>query len=131
MYLQEVDSVYDIEWVDGIKYGEVHHTSEVEFSHYNFEDADTDMLFKLFDMYEKEALRLLEKELVLPAYDYCLKCSHTFNLLDARGAISVTERTGYIGRIRKIARLSAKCYLESREKMGFPLLKKTSPPSPD
>jgi glycyl-tRNA synthetase alpha chain len=124
MYLQEVDSVYDIEWVDGIKYGEVHHASEVEFSHYNFEEADTDMLFKLFDMYETEALRLLERELVLPAYDYCLKCSHTFNLLDARGAISVTERTGYIGRIRNIARLSAKCYLASREKMGFPLLSK-------
>jgi glycyl-tRNA synthetase alpha chain len=126
MYLQEVESVYDIEWVAGIKYGEVHHAGEVEFSHYNFEEADTDMLFKLFDMYEKEALRLLEKELVLPAYDYCLKCSHTFNLLDARGAISVTERTGYIGRVRHIARLSAKCYLAGRVKMGFPLMEKAA-----
>ncbi len=85
MYLQGVDSVYDLEWTDGLTYGDVHHRGEVECSTYNFEEADVDMLFDLFDKYEAEARRLVEKGLVLPAYDYCLKCSHTFNLLDARG----------------------------------------------
>jgi len=112
MYLQGVDSIFDIEWTKGIKYGNIHHRDEVEFSFYNFQDADTDMLFKLFDMYENEAVRLIEKDLVLPAYDYCLKTSHTFNLLDARGAISVAERTRFIGRVRDIAKKCAEGYLK-------------------
>jgi glycyl-tRNA synthetase alpha chain len=124
MYIQKVNSVYDIEWVNGITYGDVHHQGEVDHSHYNFEVADVEMLFKLFEMYEKEALRVIEKGFVLPAYDYVLKCSHTFNLLDARGAISVTERTSYIGRVRSLARICAQAYLEQREKLGFPLLKR-------
>ena len=124
MYLQGVDNVYDLEWTDGIKYGDIHHQTEVEFSHYNFEEADTEMLFQLFDMYEKESLRLIEKELVFPAYDFVLKGSHTFNLLDARGAISVTERAGYIGRVRNMSKLCAEGYVKQREKLGFPLLKK-------
>ncbi len=123
-FIQKVDSVYDITWVDGIKYRDVHHRGEVEHSHYNFELADTDMLFKLFDMYEQEALRVIEKGFVLPAYDYVLKCSHTFNLLDARGAISVTERTGFIARVRNMARVCAQTYVEQRESMGYPLLRK-------
>jgi len=123
MYIQGVDNVYDLEWVDGIKYGDIHHQSEVEFSHYNFEEADTAMLFQLFDMYEKECIRLAEKDLVLPAYDFVLKGSHAFNLLDARSAISVTERAGYIGRVRNLSRLCAEGYVKQREKLGFPLLK--------
>lgn len=111
MYLQGIDNVFDIEWTKGIKYHKVHHRDEVEYSFYNFQEADTNMLFNLFDMYEKEALRLLEKKLVLPAYDYCLKSSHTFNLLDARGAISVAERTRFIGRVRDISRKCAEGYL--------------------
>ncbi len=124
MFIQGVNNVFDIEWVDGVKYRDVHHQGEVEHSVYNFEVADTEMLFKLFDMYEKEALKILEKGLVLPAYDYVLKCSHTFNLLDARGAISVSERTAYIGRVRNLARKCAHVYVEQREKLGYPLLKK-------
>ena len=124
MYLQGVDNVYDLEWTDGIKYGDIHHQTEVEFSHYNFEEADTEMLFQLFDMYEKESLRLVAKDLVFPAYDFVLKGSHAFNLLDARSAISVTERAGYIGRVRNMAKLCAECYVKQREKLGFPLLKK-------
>jgi len=124
MYIQEKDSVYDIRWVEDIKYGDVHHRGEVEYSHYNFNEADTEMLFKLFEMYEREAMRIAEKGLVLPAYDYVLKCSHTFNLLDARGAISVTERTGFIHRVRNMARLCAEKYAAQREAMGYPLLKK-------
>jgi len=124
MYLQGVDNVYDLEWTDGIKYGDIHHQTEVEFSHYNFEEADTDMLFQLFDMYEKESLRLAEKDLIFPAYDFVLKASHTFNLLDARSAISVTERASYIGRVRNMAKLCAEGYVKQREKLGFPLLKK-------
>ena len=123
MYLQGIDNVFDLEWVDGIMYGDVHHQSEVEFSTYNFEVADVGMLFQLFEMYEKESMSLVKKGLVLPAYDYCLKCSHTFNLLDARKAISVTERTGFIGRVRKLAGLCANGYLKQREEMGFPMLK--------
>ena len=124
MYLQGVGSVYDLEWTKGIKYGDVHHRGEVEHSIYNFEEADVDMLFRLFDMYEKECLRIIGLKLVLPAYDYCLKCSHTFNLLNARGAISVAERSSLIGRVRNLARLCAENYLKQREEMGFPLLKK-------
>lgn len=124
MYIQGVDNVYDLEWIDGIKYGDIHHQTEVEFSHYNFEEADTDMLFKLFEMYEKECVRLAEKELVFPAYDFVLKGSHAFNLLDARSAISVTERASYIGRVRNMAKLCAEGYVVQREKLGHPLLKK-------
>ena len=124
MYLQGVDNVYDLEWTNGIKYGDIHHQTEVEFSKYNFEEADTGMLFKLFDMYEAECKRLTEAELVFPAYDFVLKGSHAFNLLDARGAISVTERAHYIGRVRNLSRLCAEGYIAQREKMGFPLLKK-------
>jgi glycyl-tRNA synthetase alpha chain len=112
MYLQGVDNIFDIEWAKGVKYGNVHHRDEVEYSFHNFQDADVGMLFQLFDMYEKEALRLLERSLVLPAYDYCLKTSHTFNLLDARGAISVAERTRFIGRVRDIAKKCAEGYLQ-------------------
>ena len=126
MYLQGVDNVYNLKWNNDLTYGDIHHKGEVEGSIYNFDEADINMLFNLFDMYEKESKRLIEKGLVLPAYDYCLKCSHTFNMLDARNAISVTERTGYIGRIRNLARLCANEYLKQREEMGFPLLKKTS-----
>ena len=123
MYLQEIDNVYELKWNDDLYYGDVHHQQEVEQSTYNFEKADVDMLLELFNRYEGEAKRIIEESLVLPAYEYCLKCSHTFNLLDARGAISVTERTGYIARIRNLARACAEAYLEQREKMGFPLLK--------
>ncbi len=123
MYLQGVDNVYDLEWVKGVKYGDIHHESEVEFSRYNFEEADVDMLLRLFAMYEQECIRLAEGGLVLPAYDYVMKCSHAFNLLDARGAISVTERASYIGKVRNIARLCAEGYLALRERLGFPLLK--------
>ena len=122
MYLQGIDNVYDLAWTPGIKYGAIHHQTEVEFSRYNFEEADVGMLRTLFDLYEAECLKLIQKELILPAYDYCLKCSHTFNLLDARGAISVAERTSFIGRVRNLARLSAEGYLKQREEMGFPLL---------
>ena len=123
MFVQGVDSVYDLKWNDELSYGDVHHRSEVEFSRHNFEAADVDMLLQLFSMYEKECRQLAEKDLPLPAYDYCLKCSHTFNLLDARGAISVTERTGYIGRVRNLSKLCAEGYVKTREEMGFPLLK--------
>jgi len=123
MYLQGVDNVFDIQWNNSIRYRDVHHQQEVEQSTYNFEDADVAMLFNLFAMYEAESGRTIKKGLVLPAYEYCLKCSHVFNLLDARGAISVTERTGYIGRIRNLARACAEQYIKQREAMGFPLLK--------
>jgi glycyl-tRNA synthetase alpha chain len=123
MYLQGVDSVFDLKWAGDVSYGDVHHRAEVEYSSYNFDEADTGMLMELFNMYEKEAKKLLEKSLVLPAYDLCLKCSHSFNLLDARGAISVAERTRFIGRVRAIARGCAQGYLKVREEMGFPLLK--------
>ena len=123
MYIQGQENVYDLEWVNGVTYGDVFHQNEVEQSHYNFELADTELLFNLFDMYEKEAVRIIEQGFVLPAYDYVLKCSHTFNLLDARGAISVSERTGFIGRVRNMARLCAQGYLKQREELGYPLLK--------
>src|SRR4030042_1026067 len=108
----------------GIRYRDIHHQGEVEFSRYNFEEADVAMLQKLFILYEGESKKLIGKGLVLPAYDYCLKCSHTFNLLEARGAISVTERTQYIARVRNLARLSAQAYFKQRESMGFPLWKR-------
>ena len=123
MYLQDVDNIFDIEWVNGVKYGEVFKQAEYEHSVYSFEEADVDVLFGLFKIYESEAARLIEKGLVFPAYDFVLKCSHTFNILDARGAISVTERTSYIGRVRNLARLVAAKYLEKRKELEFPLLK--------
>jgi glycyl-tRNA synthetase alpha chain len=125
MYLQGVDSVYDIAWNDSVKYGDIFHQAEVEFSTFNFEEANVAELINSFNTYEEEGLKLVEKGLILPAYDYCLKCSHTFNLLDARKAISVAERTRYIGRIRNIARKVASGYVTQREEMGHPLLKKT------
>lgn len=121
MYMQEKEDVYDLMWNDHVTYGNVHKKGEWELSVYNFEMADVDMLLKVFHMYEEEGKRVGKEGLVLPAYDYCLKCSHTFNILDARGAISVTERTLYIDRIRNLARLTAKNYLAQREEMGYPL----------
>jgi glycyl-tRNA synthetase alpha chain len=121
MYLQKVDNVYDLRWNERIRYGDVHHQQEVEQSTYNFEVADVSMLLDLFGQYEAEAKAVIASGLVLPAYEYTLKCSHTFNLLDARNAISVTERTGYIARIRHLARLCAEAYLKQRETMGYPL----------
>lgn len=124
MYIQEKENVFQVCWVGDISYGEIFQQAEVEHSSYCFEEADTAMLFTLFGMYEKEAQRLLEKGLVLPGYDQVLKCSHTFNLLEARGAISVAERTSYIGRVRILARLCAQSYLAQRAELGFPLLRK-------
>lgn len=124
MYLQGKDNVFELLWNDTVTYGDVHHKGEVEWSYYNFEEADVEMLFKLFDMYEAESLRMHERSLILPAYDYCLKCSHVFNLLDARGAISVAERTQYIARVRHLARLVAHGYVKQREEMGFPLMQR-------
>jgi len=115
MYIQDVDNVFDIEWTPGVKYGDLYKKSEYQWSVYNFEEADVDMLFALFSKYEEESRRLVEKGLVLPAYDFCLKCSHTFNVLDARGAISVAERASYIGRVRKLANMCAKEYLKKEE----------------
>lgn len=123
MYLQGVESVYDISWNDTVTYGEIFHRAEVEFSTFNFEEANVEKLISFFNDFEEEALKLVDKQLILPAYDYCLKCSHTFNLLDARKAISVAERTRYIGRIRNIARKVAEQYVALREELGHPLIK--------
>ncbi len=123
MYLQNVDSVFDVQWNENLKYGDIYHQNEVEQSTYNFEKSTPEILFNLFDMYSKEAFNAMEAKLVLPAYDYVLKCSHSFNLLDARGVISKDERTNYINRIRKMAEKVAKLYVEQREEMGYPLLK--------
>lgn len=114
MYLQGVNSVYDISWKEGVSYGQVHYRGEVEHSTYNFgqKGLEADLLFTLFNQYEQEAQTLITRELILPAFDFVLKCSHTFNLLDARGVIAVTERTRYIGRIRNLARSIAKSYYE-------------------
>jgi glycyl-tRNA synthetase alpha chain len=116
MYLANVNSVYDLEWAPGVSYGQVHHRAEVEFSRFNFELADTAVHARLFDSYETQARHLLRHDVILPAYDYCLKCSHLFNLLDARGAVSVTERTSYLGRLRAISREVAEGYLRERER---------------
>ena len=124
MYIQEKENVYDIDWNGTYTYGDVFHQNEFEQSTYNFELADTALLIDLFDKYEKEAVRVIELGYVHPAYDYVLKCSHTFNLLDSRGAISVSERTAFISRVRNLARLCAQCYLKQREELGYPLLKK-------
>ena len=124
MYLQDKASVYDLVWVEGVKYADVYHQNEVEQSRYNFELSNVALLFDLFKGFEAEAKRLIEAECVLPAYEMVLKCSHAFNLLDARGAISVTERAAYIGRVRALARAVAHAYYASREKLGFPMLRK-------
>jgi glycyl-tRNA synthetase alpha chain len=123
MYLQGKNSVFDLEWVPGVTYGEVHHQDEVELSTYNFEVADVPLHLDLFNRFEAESLRALERGLVLPAYDYTLKCSHAFNVLDARGAISVAERQKYIGRVRNLARRCAEGYVATRERLGYPMLK--------
>ena len=124
MYLQEVDAMAKIQWNDSLTYGDIYMQSEIENSTYNFEVSSSELLFKLFELYQQEAEQLIEKELVLPSYDYVLKCSHAFNLLDARGVISVTERTRYIQQVRGLARRVAHLYLGQREKLGFPLLLK-------
>ena len=132
MYLQNCDNVFDLiytKWKDGLgqehtlTYGDVFHQNEVEQSKYNFEASDPEKLFKQFDYFESEAKRLMELELALPAYEMVLKAGHTFNLLDARGAISVTERAAYIARIRNFSRAVAQSYYDSRERLGFPMLK--------
>lgn len=123
MYIQEVDSVYDLKWNDKITYGDVFKHAEYENSMYAFEECDAQMLFNLFDIYEKEGLKLMEKGLVIPAYDYVLKCSHAFNTLDARGAVGVSQRASFIGRVRNMARNVAAAFVKQREEMGFPLLK--------
>jgi len=122
MYLQGVSSIFDIQWNDNLTYGDVHLQGEIECSKYNFEASNSDLLFTLFKLYEEEAAQLIQQQLVLPAFDHVLKCSHTFNLLDAKGVISVTERTRYIGRIRNMARQVAQLYLHQRESLGFPLM---------
>ncbi|GAB6125586.1 glycine--tRNA ligase subunit alpha [Humidesulfovibrio idahonensis] len=122
MYLQEKESVYDLQWNDKVTYGNVYHQNEVEQSKYNFELSDAAMLLDMFNKFEAECKKLIEAEVPWPAYDYCLKCSHTFNLLDARGAISITERTAYIGRVRVLASAIAALYAAQREQMGYPML---------
>jgi glycyl-tRNA synthetase alpha chain len=121
MYLQGVENVYDLVWTPGLSYGDVYHQNEVEQSTYNFEQSDAAWLLRLFGDYEEQAKRLMEVKLALPAYEMVLKAAHTFNLLDARGAISVTERAAYIGRIRNLARAVAQAYYASREALGFPM----------
>src|SRR5882672_7790233 len=128
MYLQDKENVFDLVWTPGVTYRDVYHQNEVEQSKYNFELSNADLLFKHFSDFEAEAKRLIEAQCVLPAYEMVLKCSHTFNLLDARGAISVTERAAYIGRVRALARLIAQAYYESRERLGFPLVKQRERP---
>lgn len=123
MYLQDVDNIFDIEWNKDMTYGDIFKKAEYEHSVYSFEEANIEILKHLFDIYEEEAKTSIEKKLVIPSYDYVLKCSHTFNVLDARGAISVTERTHYIKRVRSLAKLVASTYIEQRKKLGYPLLK--------
>ncbi|MFT9098733.1 glycine--tRNA ligase subunit alpha [Liquorilactobacillus sp.] len=122
-YIQDVNSVFDLEWADGVKYGDIFGEPEYEHSKYSFEESNQEMLFNFFDAYEEEAKKQIKNGLVHPAYDYVLKCSHTFNLLDARGAVSVTERAGYLARIRNMAKDVAKAFVAERKKLGFPLVK--------
>jgi len=124
MYLQDVDNVFDIQWNKNFTYGDIFRKAEYEHSVYSFEKADIQVLKELFNTYENEANKVIADELVIPSYDYVLKCSHTFNVLDARGAISVSERTNYIGRVRNLARSVASLYLDQRKQMDYPLLKK-------
>ena len=123
MYLQGVENVYDLVWTPGVSYGDVYHQNEVEQSRYNFELADVTWLLRQFDDFEREAARLMDAGLALPGFEMVMKCSHTFNVLDARGAISVTERAAYIARVRTLARKVARAYFDAREALGFPLLK--------
>ncbi len=123
MYLQSVDSIAKIQWNDTVTYADIYLQSEIEQSTYNFEASNPELLFTLFDLYQQEAEQLIARKLVMPSLDYVLKCSHTFNMLDARGVISVTERTRYIGKVRGLARQVAHLYLAQREELGFPLLK--------
>jgi glycyl-tRNA synthetase alpha chain len=124
MYLQGVDNVFDLEYAPGVSYGDVFHQNEVEQSTYNFEHSDVEFLLTAFNAHEKQARHLMENQLALPGYEQVLKAAHAFNLLDARGAISVTERAAYIGRIRNLARGVAQSYLESRARLGFPMAPK-------
>jgi len=123
MFVQKMNNIFELEWVEGVSYGEMYHQDEVQFSRYNFERADVETQFDMFDRCEAECRRCLEDGLALPAYDHVLKCSHAFNLLDARGAISVAERTSYIGRVRNLARGVAEAWVALREELGYPLLK--------
>jgi glycyl-tRNA synthetase alpha chain len=122
MYLQNVDSIFDIKWDKHVTYGQIRHPWEVEYSHFHFEETEAALYFELFDRYEAICKRLLERGLTLPAYEHCMKSSHAFNMLDARGAISVTERARFIGRVRAMARACAEAYVRSRARLGFPLL---------
>ncbi|MDI6748129.1 MAG: glycine--tRNA ligase subunit alpha [Rhodocyclaceae bacterium] len=122
MYLQGVENVFDLVWAPGVTYGDVYHQNEVEQSTYNFEHSDVEWLFSQFSKFESEAKRLMGLGLPLPGFEMVMKASHSFNLLDARGAISVTERAAYIGRVRALAREVAQAYFDSREKLGFPML---------
>ena len=126
MYLQDKESVYDLVWTPGVSYGDIYHQNEVEQSKYNFEQSNVELLLRLFGDFEGEARKLIGAGLALPAYEMVMKCSHTFNLLDARGAISVTERAAYIGRVRALSRLVAQAYCDSREALGFPMLGKAT-----
>jgi glycyl-tRNA synthetase alpha chain len=129
MYLQGKESIFDLVWTEGpngpVTYGDVYHQNEVEQSQYNFDHSNVEFLFSQFNHFESEAKRLMEAKLALPAFEMVMKSSHTFNLLDARGAISVTERAAYIGRVRALARLVAQAYYDSREALGFPLVQQT------
>jgi len=122
MYLQGVEDAFDLAWNEELTYGELYRQNEVQFSRFNFEEADIDMHLKLFDLYEAECQRMLEKDLVSPAYDFVLKCSHTFNILDARKVLGVAQRASYIGRVRALARQTALGWLAGRERLGYPLL---------
>ena len=126
MTLQGKENVFDLVWTPGVSYGDVFHQNEVEQSKYNFDHSNADWLLTQFNGFEAEARRLIEAGLALPGFEMVMKCSHTFNLLDARGAISVTERAAYIGRVRALARLVAQGYYESREQLGFPMLRKSA-----
>ena len=119
--LQGVDNVFDLQWTEGLSYRDVYHQNEVEQSTYNFEHSDVDFLLTAFNAHERQSKYLMEQQLALPAYEQLLKAGHSFNLLDARGAISVTERAAYIGRIRNLARAVAQSYLDSRARLGFPM----------
>ena len=123
MYIQNKESVFDIMWNNNLKYGDIYLQNEIEQSKYNFEYSDADRLFKLFDAYQKEVDNCINAELVLPAYDYVLKCSHTFNTLDANGAIGVSQRASFIGRVRDMAKAVSQLYVEQRKEMGYPLIK--------
>jgi glycyl-tRNA synthetase alpha chain len=124
MYIQGKESIFDLVWTPGLSYGDVYHQNEVEQSTYNFEHSDVDFLLQAFAAHERQSQHLMGEQLALPAYEQLLKAGHSFNLLDARGAISVTERAAYIGRIRNLARAVAQSYLDSRARLGFPMAPK-------